>query len=54
MGGSPGGANSVFQQYGVQGYPTNYLLDENGKVVFRSLGFDEAGLHTALAKLGLE
>ena len=57
MGGKPGGkAFRIFQQYGVSGYPTNYLLDANGQIVWRGSGFD-GGLndfHAALKKLGLE
>jgi peroxiredoxin len=48
------GADSVFKQYGVQAYPTNYLLDGNGNVVFRSVGFSEKDLRAALEKLGLK
>jgi hypothetical protein len=48
------GENSVFSQYGVQAYPTNYLLDGEGNVVYRSVGFDEAGLKKALEQLGLK
>ncbi|MBM3459966.1 MAG: TlpA family protein disulfide reductase [Armatimonadetes bacterium] len=40
--------------YGVEAYPTNYLIDAEGKVVFRSVGFSEAGLKAALAKLGIK
>jgi len=46
--------NDVAKVYGVAAYPTNYLLDANGKIVFRSVGFDEEGLKTALKELGLE
>lgn len=52
--GMPPQGYGIFKDYGVQAYPTNYLLDGNGKVVFRSVGFDEAGLKSALAKLGLK
>lgn len=38
-------------QYRVEAYPTNYVLDSSGKVVFRSVGFDEDGIRKALAKL---
>ena len=48
------GENSVFSQYGVQAYPTNYLLDGEGNVVYRSVGFDETGLKKALEQLGLK
>jgi hypothetical protein len=44
----------VSQQYGVQAYPTNYVLDGNGNVVFRTTGFDEAGIRKALEKLGVK
>ena len=55
MGGERGGKSSpVFEQYGVQAYPTNYLLDSEGKVVWRSVGFDEAGLRAAIKKMGLQ
>jgi hypothetical protein len=40
--------------YGVRAYPTNYVLDGDGKVVWRGVGFNEAGLRDALAKLGLK
>jgi len=40
--------------YGVQAYPTNYLVDPEGKIVWRSVGFDEAGLKEALKKMGVQ
>ena len=40
--------------YGVQAYPTNYVLDSSGKIVARFVGFNEKGLLEALKKLGLE
>lgn len=48
------GVDGTFEQYGIQAFPTNYLLDSTGKVVYRSVGFDEAGLKAALKKLGLD
>jgi len=55
MGGPRGGKDyGVFEQYGVQAYPTNYLLDGEGKVVWRSVGFNEAALLAALEKMGLK
>ncbi len=45
--------NTVFKEYGVSVYPTNYLIDSTGKVIFRSAGFDEKGLKEALRKIGL-
>ena len=40
--------------YGVQAYPTNYLIGPDGKVLWRSVGFDEEGLRAALAKAGVK
>jgi hypothetical protein len=47
------GSPSVFDRFAVQAFPTNYLLDSRGNVVFRSIGFDEPGLRRALARLGV-
>lgn len=44
----------TIRAYGVQAFPTNYLLDARGKVLYRSVGFDEAKLRAALAKAGLK
>ena len=44
----------VAKKYGVQAYPTNYVVDSKGNVVWRSVGFDENGLKSALAKLGVK
>lgn len=41
-------------QYRVEAYPTNYVLDGDGKVIFRTVGFDEEGIRAALAKLGVK
>ena len=41
-------------QYRVEAYPTNYLLDGSGKIVFRSVGFDEEGIRAALKKLDVK
>lgn len=49
-----GAAYDIAEKYGVQAYPTNYLLDANGKVLYRATGFDEAGLRAALKKAGVE
>jgi hypothetical protein len=40
--------------YGVQAYPTNYLVDADGKIVWRSVGFDEDGLRKALSDMGVK
>jgi hypothetical protein len=48
-----GVSQGVGQKYGVSACPTNYVLDQTRKVVFRSAGFDEAGIRAALKKLGV-
>lgn len=45
---------NVDEQYGVQAYPTNYLVGADGKILFRSVGFDESGIRAALAKIGIK
>ena len=52
--GGQGEKYTLGRAYGVQAYPTNYLVDADGKIVWRSVGFDEAGLREALAKMGLK
>jgi hypothetical protein len=49
-----GAAYDIAEKYGVQAYPTNYLLDPTGKVLFRSVGFNEQGLRSALEKAGVK
>jgi peroxiredoxin len=44
----------VLGSYRIETYPSSYLLDSEGKIVYRSVGLDEAGLLQALSKLGLE
>ena len=41
-------------QYRVLAYPTNYILDSSGKVVFRTVNFDEKGIRAALEKLDVK
>jgi thiol-disulfide isomerase/thioredoxin len=51
------GSRTVARQYGVVAVPTTYLLDSQGKVVERFVGFDgtkEKRLIAALAKLGVK
>ncbi len=48
------GLNDVSKLYGVTAYPTNYLIDANGKVVESFVGFDEAGMKKALRKMGFK
>lgn len=47
-----GEAEKVSQKYQVLGYPTYYLLDSTGKIVWRATGEDHAELVKQLAKLG--
>lgn len=44
----------IAKEYGVDVYPTTYLLDKNGKIVLRTVGYDEAELRAALQKLGVK
>jgi hypothetical protein len=46
--------NDVVSLYKVEAFPTNYVLDGNGKVVARFVGFDQAGIEAALKKLGFK
>jgi hypothetical protein len=52
MGKTPNTEYTVGKQYGVQAYPTNYLIGADGKVLWRGLGFDEKAMREALAKAG--
>ena len=52
--GMPPQGYGIFNDYGVQAYPTNYVIDSKGKVVFRCVGFDEEGIKKALAGLGVK
>ena len=44
----------VVGTYKIETYPSTYLLNGEGKVVYRSVGLDEAGLRRALSALGLD
>lgn len=44
----------VYTSYHIEAYPSTYLLDSEGKIVYRSVGVDEAGLLRALKELGLQ
>lgn len=49
--------NAIFPAYQVKEYPTNYLIDQDGMIVWRGIGFGaeaKQGLTEALAKLGLK
>jgi peroxiredoxin/outer membrane lipoprotein-sorting protein len=44
----------VLSSYRIQTYPSTYLLNSQGKVVYKSVGIDQAGLLRALKELGLQ
>lgn len=44
----------VVEKFGVQAYPTNYVLDGEGRVVWRDVGFSEEAIRAALEKLGVK
>jgi hypothetical protein len=52
--GMPPQTDAVFNDYGVQAYPTNYVIDGKGNVVFHCVGFDEEGIRKALGQLGVK
>ena len=50
------GEAGVFKEYQVNAYPTNFLLDPQGKIVGRWVGYDEPTMkeiQAALKRLGL-
>lgn len=49
-----GKKETVSKQYGVQVTPTNYIIDKDGKVAASFIGYDEKGMKSALAKLGIK
>ncbi|HVG28665.1 MAG TPA: hypothetical protein VM864_02995 [Pyrinomonadaceae bacterium] len=51
MGGGDG--SDIFARYSVGVFPATYLLDAEGRIVYRSAGFNEASLRRALSKLGM-
>jgi len=44
----------IAKLYGVTAFPTNYILDGDGKVVARFVMFQEEAAMKALAKLGIK
>jgi thiol-disulfide isomerase/thioredoxin len=51
--------SDVFSRFSVTGYPTNYLLDASGKIVWYNTGYDDDSdafdrLKSELAKLGVK
>jgi thiol-disulfide isomerase/thioredoxin len=49
-----GGAGPEFigEAYQIRVYPTNYLLDGDGRILWRGVGFDEAALRQAVTDAG--
>lgn len=43
---------NLLDLYGVDAFPTNYILDANGKIITTIVGFDEDALRAALKKAG--
>jgi peroxiredoxin len=52
--GGEGEKYTLGKAYGVQAYPTNYIVDADGKIVWRGVGFNEKALREALEKIGLK
>ncbi len=46
--------DDVWKEYHVPRCPTNYLLDSEGKIVWRKAGFEETELRDALKALGVQ
>jgi peroxiredoxin/outer membrane lipoprotein-sorting protein len=46
--------HGVAAKYGISLYPTSYLVDQDGKIVARFIGFNEKDLREALEKLGVK
>lgn len=54
LGGDPR-RESIFDKYQVTDqFPATYLLDSQGRIVYRTAGEDIAGLKRALASLGIK
>ena len=47
-------APGVLGSYHIETFPSSYLLDSEGKIVYRSVGVNEAALLEALKKLGMQ
>lgn len=52
LGGDEG--SPVFRSFKVETFPVTYLVDGNGRVVYRSAGMDIRGLRAALGSLGIQ
>ena len=47
-------ARGIVDAYRVQTYPSTYLLNSEGKIVYRAVGVDEPGLLRSLKEIGLQ
>lgn len=54
LGGSGEQYRAIGEPYGVQAYPTNYLVDSEGNVLWRKVAFNEAALRKALQDAGIK
>lgn len=52
--GGQGESYTVGKAYGVQAYPTNYLVGPDGKILWRGVGFPEPALRQALESAGVK
>ncbi len=43
--------SATTEAYGVEAFPTNYVIDKDGKIVAGSLGWNEEKIRAALEKL---
>ena len=51
--GGQGENYTLGKTYGVEAYPTNYLVGADGKILWRGVGFNEAAVRQALAAAGV-
>lgn len=42
-------SGNVSRAFGVETYPSNFVIDASGKVVYGSVGYDEVAIRRALA-----
>lgn len=46
--------NAVAEKYGVQAYPTNYIIKADRTIAARFTGFDETSMMKTLGTLGFK
>jgi hypothetical protein len=49
-----GAIYDIGKHYGVQAYPTNYLVSADGHVIWRGVGYNEEAIRKALAGLDVK